>query len=945
MRYTVQDGEATTRSSVILVQSVPADLDCKPLEALIPSSMAQPEDTMHTIKFNGSPRQLTSFIGRRHEVAEIAALLARPECQLLTLAGPGGIGKTRLAIQVANYMSSEATGHLMDIQSPAALPTQITFVGLQTIEEPEFLPFAIAKALEIQLTDKDPAAQLIHLLQDSDLLLVLDNFEHILSEATLLADMIQAAPRLKLLVTSREVLNLQGEWLYPLEGLSIPPDQSHRDTTDESGEVVGLNNCVEPALDETTLMAFDATRLFVERARRVNPHFAPDQEAPALLHICRLVDGLPLAIELAAAWTRSLSCTTIADEIQRDLHFLASKLRDIAERHRSMRVVFDRSWQFLTPAEQQAFQRMVIFQGSCSHHAAAAVAGATLPILTTLVDKSLLRVDAQGRYFLHELLRQYAREHLEADATEVVALRDQHVHYYLEFLAQRRSGLASATQQRCVEEIAADWENIRAAWLIAVDTLGDSTVWIDALHAACYPLQYFCDFRGQFREQVELLQRAYDGLCRKSPTADASDDLRWMDAVLAALETQLGWAYVRVGRLVDAEALFRAAAQRFTRWEMDVPTGLGTDPTVGIALAVTAQGRYAEALHIGRAALARSERAGDRHNELSVLYIVGDAYLSQGDYAQAAHYTQRACTLAREVGNQWMEAYPLRNLGNIARHQGDLAQAQRYYQTSYDIKEKFDDPEGMAVALVELGHVTYLQGDIALARQHYQRSETLYRRIHDRGGLVNALLGLATVALAEDALDRSAQILRAALPLALQADLMPPTLALCLLAARWLHVCGQNEPSAELLQRVVDHPATSHQVRQEAIQAFADLKLTNFAPRWTEVDLPAVVQKVQEMLAQPFAKDRIPTQVSSLKAGASSAELPANLALVEPLTERELEVLNLLAEGLTNQEIANRLIIAVGTVKSYTSHIYGKLAVDNRTQAILRGQQLDLLSR
>ena len=261
----------------------------------------------------------TSFIGRTGESAEIQRMLTQPDCRLLTIVGPGGIGKTRLALHVGDTLAEHfARGS--------------TVVYLQPVSAKEYVMPAIADALGFALTgQEEPLVQLGRYLRDKELLLVLDNFEHLLDAADDLGELLGLAPGVTYLVTSREALNLQEEWLYPIAGLQFPGE-----TAAQAAE-----------------MHFDAVELFSARAARVRPDFSLDQELGAVVRICRLVSGLPLASELAAAWRKSLDCAAIADEIQADLDFLTTRLRDIPERHRSMPAVFEQTWRRLTPRDRR----------------------------------------------------------------------------------------------------------------------------------------------------------------------------------------------------------------------------------------------------------------------------------------------------------------------------------------------------------------------------------------------------------------------------------------------------------------------------------------------------------------------------------------------------------------------------------------------------------------
>ncbi len=404
----------------------------KPTQELNPRQLSG-DTAVERIRKHNLPAQRTSFIGRADEIADVAALLDDPECSLLTLVGPGGIGKTRLAIEVAR-------------QKIDAFRDGVCFVPLAPVSDVENLPLAVLEGLSYQFQrgNQEARQQVLSLLSEKHLLLVMDNFEHLMDGIDLITAILNRAPEVKILVTSREALNLQEEWVRTLTGVSYPTDGS---------------------LD--ALESYSAVQLFLDRARRVRGDFSVNVDPASIARICKLAEGMPLALELAAGWLNTLTPADIVTEIEHNLDILSTRSRDVSERHRSMRAVFCHSWCMLSPEEQTAFQRLSLFRGGFTREAAAEVADASLDVLAALVTKSLLTLSASGRYAIHELLRQYAEENL-TEAGEWDAAFDRYIEFFMRLLHRLEPDIKSARQIEALDAIESDIENIRQAWHWAV---------------------------------------------------------------------------------------------------------------------------------------------------------------------------------------------------------------------------------------------------------------------------------------------------------------------------------------------------------------------------------------------------------------------------------------------------------------------------------------------
>ncbi|RIK40389.1 MAG: hypothetical protein DCC55_15215 [Chloroflexi bacterium] len=844
---------------------------------------------------------LTPFIGRQTEVDGILRLLQDPNCQLLTLVGVGGTGKTRLALQVATHL--HAAGY------------HLAIVDLQPVPSADLLAVAIIDAVGLpRKRAEEPARQLVHGLQARELVLVLDNFEHLLDGVDLISELLAAAPHVTMLVTSRVVLGLQEEWLYPVGGLHFPDASS------------------TPAEAES-LAGYDAVNLFVTCARRVRPDFQLESEAEGVVRLCRTVEGMPLAIELAAAWAGSLTATAIADEIERDLDFLATPRRNVAAKHRSIQIVFQRTWQLLTPEERAVFKRLSVFRGGFDRAAAEYVAGASLATLAGLVDKSLLRRGAGGRYEIHELLRQYAEEQLAQTAADQVDAHDRHSSYYADFLYEQINELT--TQQRgALARTATELDNIRVAWQWATRQakLAD-------LARAAMAFFAFCQGQSRYREGVEALAAAFHALADlpTSPTCNQT---------CAELLTGRGWLELRLGRIDQAAQALEMAATFYETGDLLPVPVMGSDPAAALPLVAVIRGDYAGA----EAAAERAWQSASARNDPANLALTGysrtSAAIALGKYSEALQYAEDTLALTKAVGNQWFLAYVYNHLGEATQALGERAAAKEYYKSSYAIRQEFADPEGMAVALNHLGELALLDHDFAQARDLYQQSLAIYQEIGDQGGLVQALQGLGLAAWRLDDEAQARHHLQRALQLAATAQLTPLVLSVIVEIGLFLLEDGLAEQGWSALAFAFHHPATDQATRVR-VQA----SLSHYRSSANLVDSAHAEQPADQSSALDALVSALTTTLALSSAETGQAATPPDEAQESPpppahnaLSERELEVLRLLAAGHSNQEIANALVVTLSTVKAHCNNIYSKLDVRNRLQAIGRARELGLLS-
>lgn len=469
------------------------------------------------------PPQATSFVGREAQVSELLGHLEAPGCQLVTIVGPGGIGKTRLALEVAR-------------KAAFLFPDGVFFVALASVQTPQAIVPAILAALSLELPEgeRDPAAFLLKHLAGKALLLVLDNLEHLLGDLSLARTILSAAPRVKLLVTSRQVLNLSEEWQFPLEGLEVPS-----------------SSAIEQA------DSFSSIRLFVERARHVSRSFSFADDPEGVVRICQLVEGMPLGIELAAAWLRVLSIDAIATSL-----FDLEALHEPAEeRHRSLRALFENTWQRLSEPEQRVLMRLSVFQGGFRVQAAVAVAELTLPLLAALVHKSLLSADFRTRrYHMHQLLVQYARAQLSQHPAEEQHSHERHAAFYASFLQAREAHLQDERAIEALSEIQEEIGNIRAAWqwIVAQGRM-------DLAVQASKSLSIFTALKGLHQEARAAFGDAITALSQRPPSPERdAQELALQMCRLTPLVVIHGWTSLQVRYACErAQALAEAlGAQR-----------------------------------------------------------------------------------------------------------------------------------------------------------------------------------------------------------------------------------------------------------------------------------------------------------------------------------------------------------------------------------------------
>ena len=721
------------------------------------------------------PAPRTSFVGRTDELASIDRMLDEPDCRLLTLVGPGGVGKTRLAL--------EAAARRIDRYQHG-----VHFVPLVGVPAPDLLAPAVAETLQFQVDNAHSAIpardQLVDFLRERATLLVLDNFEHLLDARDLLTEVIEQAPQVELLTTSRERLQVQSEWVLDVDGLANGSGNGH------AGDSA-------------------AVRLFVDRARQVDGAYAlTDSDRPHVERVCRLVNGMPLGIELAAAWASTLPCSEIADEIERNLGFLETSMHDVPERHRSLRAAFDQSWRLLSSDERRVFSRLSVFRGTFARDAAAAVAGAGLAELQGLVSKSLVRRAGLGRFELHELLRQYAAEQLAAERMDLADARETHARFYVGMVAARADALIGEDMMEARDELRVEIDNVRAAaeWAVAQWSQDDARAALSSLDLFFWAHSWH-EGSDTFGQLAELL-----GPSPGSPL----DAGKASDVMLSALayQTYLGSALGYDERL---DAIARACLpvlreRRLTRELGVCLLAIGTNDCYRDVYAESAVS-LEEAVDVARS-------AGDHFVVTDSLAWLGFVRLLVDDLMGAREAFEECRSVSAELGGPLMLGFAISKLGLLADAEGDYATAIRLHLEARELFARAGDDAGAGYTQSRASMSAYCLGDYEQAMEHALAGYEGFEQANHRWGMTAALCRLGFAAAALGRFDEAREHLRRALELAreMQATslLLHAISGVGVLLARE----GEDRDAAEVLFFSLGHeamPATYRQVAEPTL--------------------------------------------------------------------------------------------------------------------------------
>lgn len=738
------------------------------------------------------PNPSTPFVGRVAELVDITALLLNSECRLLTLVGPGGIGKTRLSIQAA--------AKIVD-RNPSIFADGVVFVPLAPVNSAQWLVSAIATALKVQFrseqlprdTPEPQQFQLIEYLRDRKILLVLDNFEHLMAGAHLLTEILADCPGVKLLATSRERLRLAQEWVFEVGGMSFPQDGS-----------------LEP------LEAYPAVQLFIQHARRARVNFEASQaDKASVAHICRLVEGVPLAIELAAAWVSLLSCSEIAAEIERNLDFLTANQRETPERHQSLRAVFENSWNLLSQQEQDVLMRLSVFRGSFRREAGAAVVeelrsletGSSDPaaastrgsrgpapfllLLSALVDKSLLRrveSDHEVRFAMHELIRQYAAEKLAQTADAAEQSRDRQAAYVAAWLVKMYAEMRSPRQIQALNQVELEIEDVRSAWRWMIERRN-----YPALLQCLNGLAHYYNIRNRYQEAEDDLRLALESF--QQPLSSQAETvyvylLAYYSSVLFNSENYAlaNQVYAQtldlVSRLGEADqaqvyTLMAFGSGRLPQEQVEQnyrrsqQIFLEAGDRWAVALTMLVYVTYAQytlanmelARRLCQDSRALFESLGDKVGMVFSLINHASLCYALGEYETVKQLCHESLGLCRALGDRWRTATSLLNLGQACVALGEYAQAREVYKESLELVRALGNRRVTARFLSCLGYVEYLEEDFRTAGGLFGEALELSRQMGDLREMGMVEMNLGNIALSGGDLEEARKRYQSAIDL------------------------------------------------------------------------------------------------------------------------------------------------------------------------------------
>ena len=717
------------------------------------------------------PSPQTSFVDRVQEQEHIIRQIGNPNCRLLTLVGPGGIGKTRLAIEAAN--------RTVDQFSEGAC-----FIELSPLFSSEHIIPAIADSLQfkidVEASNLSPKDQLLDFLENRSLLLILDSFEHLIKDATLVSEIINRAPEVKVLVTSREHLKLKPEWIFELKGLKI-------------------ENAPDPQIEQVN----GAVKLFIDRARQVDHNYrVKNGDLKHVVEICQLLHGMPLGIELAAGWSDVLSCSEIHQQINHSLDFLSTRLQDITPKHISIRAVFNRSWELLSMQQRDCFYKLSVFSGGFSLDAAAQVAETELDLIRDLVEKSLLSRQPNGRFTMHNTLQFFASEKLNS-LQDSEDLLDRHAHFYVNLLLSQIDDL--------------NGPQLVSARSILMREIGNLRLAIDcaALYWDVDPALKVLD--GWFT--FFIVQGWHEGMDAFKRLAELTTERRlkngetWTDnPITSTVHVYYSYLATLLGFHEDGERISSEFLENCQFPGMESQRSICIH---NLGLIAERIGDYKKSLRLMKQAI----RLGKEHpNTVFPTYYLWLGYVQflLGDYQQGMTTLQHSYHLFSEKNTLWGKGFALSKMSLAANGLGQYKLAIQYSQEALSLFQDIDDPFGISYAYSRLSVSEYFLEKYEQAVEYGEISNQLFRKLNHRWGISASLcrMGFGFLGLGE--LENAGFCFHEALEVSWGAQETP----LCLYAlagkASWMMLTGSQEPAIALFQYIRHHPQTPSLYIQKA---------------------------------------------------------------------------------------------------------------------------------
>jgi predicted ATPase/class 3 adenylate cyclase/DNA-binding CsgD family transcriptional regulator len=867
---------------------------------LVITDLAADFPPLHTLESfpNNLPVQPTPFLGREHEVAAIRDLLHREGVRLVTLTGPGGTGKTRLGLQVAADLSD-------------LFASGVFFVNLAPISDPALVVPTIAETLVIREgSGQTLLERLTEELRQRQMLLLLDNFEHVVSAAEQVAALLTACPQLKVLVTSREVLHVRAEHEFPVPPLAVP-DPNHLP-------------------DLAMLSHHAAVALFLQQAQAVKPDFQlTDANARAIAELCVRLDGLPLAIELAAARMKLFPPRALLARLGQRLSVLTSASRDVPARQQTLRNTIAWSYNLLDATEQQLFRRLSVFVDGCTLEAIEALCTSldsesepVLDVVASLVDKSLLQqveqqTGEESRFVMLETIREYALERLESHGEPETARR-VHAAYFLQLAEEAEQGMAGPQQAVLLERLEQEHDNLRAAMQWSLEHVGERKAMALRLGGALFSFWFV---RGYFSEGRDFLERV----------------LARSEGVAAPVQAKALYAASQLHEALGSHD----RAERFYEQSLALYRELGD--TLGIAnclhlLADISWGRgnLTVARALGEESLLLFRELDDKRSVAYLLYHLGSLAVEQGEYARGRDLLTESVTINRELGDTRITALSLFALARLYRLSGgDLAQAHTWLDESFALFREVGDKESIANCLYLLGMLALDEGDTARAASRVDQALALFQEMKLQDGTALSLYALAGVATIQGNYARSQALYEEGIAVARKAGgtrMIPSGLEglAAAVAAQGnqvlaAHLWGTAEALREAIGMPIP-PVERAPYNRAVAAARAKLGEQAFAAAW----VGGRTLSPEQALATPGqVAFPVPTQGerSSFPTPAAPPSYP------DGLTAREVEVLCVMAQGLTNEQVAERLVISPRTVETHLTSIYSKIGVSSRVAA------------